>query len=273
MRRLMNLTFGAVLVAGLGLVGASAEAQQGQTDKGMMQQQSQQQQSQPETMQPQSQQRKMEASERQQATKREAQIADVISNRLARSGSLAGTQIVVTVDNSTATLKGEVGSQQEKERAAQIARSTSGIRTVDNQLDVNTAGVRDRRGVEISDEALAQKVAEKLKNEVFTLAKVEENWLYGWQVEGTYWGFDVDVDNGRVTLEGEVPMYQDITSAVQVARGVPGVRAVDAEDLEPEDWNGYWDYDPYFYYPYYDSYDYDYGYYDDFDYGWEYDLR
>lgn len=204
-----------------------------------------------------------------QQNKSDRQLADVVSNRLARSATLAGTQIAVSVDDHVATLEGTVGSDDEKQRAERIARRTSGVYEVDNNLEVDPAELREWRDVEVDDETMARKIANKLVSQAFPTADAEENWLYGWQVDGAYWEFDVDYDDGDVALEGEVPTYQDVTQAIQVVRQVPGVRTVDAGDLEVDNWNMFWDYDPYYYRPYYDAWDYDYEYYDDLDWDWD----
>lgn len=164
-------------------------------------------------------------------------VASEVTTRLARSPSLAGSTIAVSVEDNTLTLEGTVGSESDRERALRIARQTSGVREVQDQLQVDSQAVADWRasGEGLDDEQMAQQIAQKLGNETFPAANVTEEWLFGWEVEGWNWEFDVDVDEGFVTLEGTVGTLTDITDAVQAVREVPGVQSVDSElELENE---------------------------------------
>ena len=101
----------------------------------------------------------------------------------------------------------------------------------------------------------------KLANETFPWAEAEEEWFFGWEIDGYNWEFDVDVDDGVVTLEGEVDSYSDISEAIQAVRAVPGVQSVNSmlrvnlyhypNYCYP--YYGYSHYNrPYYAYPYYD---------------------
>jgi len=195
-------------------------------------------------------------SEQQMQQHRDQRIADRIDERLARSSSLSGTDIITTVKDRTVALKGAVGSEQEKERALRLARRVKGVKEVKDELTIDQAAVDQRRKVNVGDEVLARQVATKLATETFPLADAEEDWFFGWEVEGYTWEFDVDVDDGVVTLEGEVESYGDIIDAIKAARAVPGVRSVTASDLEVDANYYYRGYGPYYgyHYPYYDPY-------------------
>ena len=168
--------------------------------------------------------------------------------RLARSGSLRGTDINVDVEDRVATLSGTVGSEQEQERAIRMARRVAGVKDVKSNLNIDTEAVDQRRQVEVDDHTLQQQVAEKLAKETFPLAEVDEGLFGTVEVDGYAWEFEVEADDGVVTLEGEVDSYQDIRAAVSAVRTIPGVKAVNAE-LQVN-------YDPY-YRPYYRPFYYD----------------
>jgi hypothetical protein len=70
---------------------------------------------------------------------------------------------------------------------------------------------------------------------VFTGAKADKEWLFGWDIEGEKWQFDVEVDEGDVIFDGSVPSFMEIGKAVEAARKVPGVRSVDASDLRVDE--------------------------------------
>jgi osmotically-inducible protein OsmY len=183
--------------------------------------------------------------QQQMTAARDHRIEDRIELRLARSASHAGTEINVNVEDRTVTLSGTVGSEQDKERAMRLARQVRGVQEVKANLKVDQAAVEQRRNVEVGDEELAKQVAQKLAKETFPWAEAEEEWFFGWEVEGYNWEFDVDVDDGVVTLEGEVDSYIDRSEAIQAVRAVPGVRSVQSE-LTVD----YYEY-PYYGYPYY----------------------
>jgi osmotically-inducible protein OsmY len=174
-----------------------------------------------------------------------ANIKNQVATRLARSASLAGTNIQVSVEDRTVSLSGAVGSEQEKERALRIARRVRNVRQVKDELSIDQAAVDKRRNVKVGDEELAKQVAQKLVNELFPNAEAEEEWFFGWEVDGYAWEFDVDVDDGVVMLEGDVDSYDDIADVIQLVRAVPGVRSVDSAELSAD----YYDY-PYYGHPY-----------------------
>lgn len=162
-------------------------------------------------------------------------VRNAILGRLARSASLAGTDIGVRVDGHTATLTGIVATEQEKQRAERLARQVSSVREVVNELRLDAAAVNERRDIQVADEVLAQRVAERLAQTVFPWAKAEQDWLYGWEVDGVSWEFDVDVDGGRVSLDGHVDNEGMRSEAIAATRSVPGVVGVDAAELLVED--------------------------------------
>jgi hyperosmotically inducible protein len=79
-------------------------------------------------------------------------IKDQVEMRLARSASLAGSDIQVAVENRTVSLSGVVGSEQEKERALRLARRVRGVKEVKNELSIDQAAVDKRRNIEVGDE-------------------------------------------------------------------------------------------------------------------------
>lgn len=168
------------------------------------------------------------------AAMREEQIKNNISSRLARSASLEGSDIDVSVDDRTAHLEGVVRAEQDKERAEQLARRVSGVREVENDIRVDEEAVAGRMDQEVTDQELAQRVAHHLADEVFTAADVEEQWLYGWELEGYNWELEVEADGRTIILEGTVPERSDIYRAIASARDVKGVRSVDGGGLHTE---------------------------------------
>jgi osmotically-inducible protein OsmY len=182
--------------------------------------------------------------------------------RLARSASLMGSDINVDANNGTLTLNGHVLNTVQQDRAKQLVKGMSGVKDVKDNLKVDpqfrmqamdekaagadTGAVKagdtdeDAEAVApgahatISDDQLARMVAQRAAR-AFPGAKADKEWLFGWDVEGDKWQFDVEVDEGDVILDGSVPSFMDIGKAVDAARKTAGVRSVDASDLRVDD--------------------------------------
>lgn len=232
--RISIVTLLGTFVLSTALVSGTASAQQ-QGQQQQKQQQKQQQQG--------------------QMTKfRDSRIEDHIEMRLARSSSLSGTDIIVNVEDRVATLSGTVGSQQEQERAMRMARRVRGVQDVKSNLNIDKEAVEQRRNVQVDDDKLEEQVATKLANETFPLAEVDKGLFGTVEVDGYAWEFEVEADDGVVTLDGDVDSYGDINEAVSAARAVPGVKSVNSE-LRVDYYDPYYGtYHPYYHRPYYDPY-------------------
>jgi hypothetical protein len=102
-----------------------------------------------------------------------------------------------------------------------------------------------RKPSTISDRELAKQVAQEIAASIKGAKAGEDWWFDGWRVEGqsNRWNLVVDVTDGHVILEGEVPNVDTIRKAVEAAADVTGVVTVDS-DLELPGFYGYWGYHP-----------------------------
>jgi len=175
---------------------------------------------------------------------RAARLAERVEDRLARSPSLAGTGIRVRAHGAASVeLTGSVGSDRERQRAVHLAERVFGVASVEDDLRVDAAKVDERRRKQVGDDALARSIAESLVREVFPDSQVEQEWLFGWELEGEDWEFDVEVDGGSVTLEGTVERREQIAEARRAVRSMPGVRSVDTRLRRDHEYELY-PYDP-----------------------------
>lgn len=117
-----------------------------------------------------------------------------------------GTSVNVETQKGTLYLRGKVDTDAAKQAAEEVAKGVDGVKSVKNELQVVPAG--DKKMVEAKDEDLTKQVKTRFQNDA-RLKKV-----------------DVRVDNGVVTLQGKVANISDSARASQLARSVPGVRAV-----------------------------------------------
>lgn len=129
-----------------------------------------------------------------------------IQARLQKDPDLKNNRVDVTVDNGIATLKGNVDTDAEKARAAQLAM-IKGVVGVQNQLDVGSTGVKQT----FSDSALTAKIKAKLAEDHMS----------------SFTDVSVTTNNGVVTLTGSVPSEQARVQALQAARGADGVMRVE----------------------------------------------
>lgn len=110
--------------------------------------------------------------------------------------------VSVGVRQGVATLRGSVPAEQRRLQAEQLARSLPGVSEVENQLSV-------RRSPEppepISERALLSSVREVLRAHEYTRASVEE---------------------GVISLEGQVGSYARAAELLDALRALPGVRGV-----------------------------------------------
>lgn len=229
----------AILVTSVGLAGGTALAQNPQPQQQKGQQQGQQgqgqqgqgqqgqQQGQQKGQQQGQQQQQAQQQQRQQGAQQGQALANQVNMRLASRSSLAGSQIQATAQGNNVTLTGTVPEQDMKERAVAIAKQTPGVNNVTDQITVRAGAAF----AEVDDDQLAKNVAQALAQK-FPGARAEERWLFGWQVTGNNIEVDVEADDGRIMLDGDVQTSQQIIDAIQAARQVSGVRAVEAVDLE-----------------------------------------
>jgi osmotically-inducible protein OsmY len=129
-----------------------------------------------------------------------------IQANLQSDRDLANNRIDVTVSDGIATLKGTVDSETERAKAVRLA-SVTGIRVVDDQLKVESAGMK----AAVSDGAITTKI----KAQLFANTDLRQA------------DISVTTNNGVVTLSGTVPSAELRQLAVDLARHTGGVVRVD----------------------------------------------
>jgi osmotically-inducible protein OsmY len=106
------------------------------------------------------------------------------------------------------TLRGKVPTADQKRAAEQVTRTVDGVTSVRNDLQVVPAS--ERKMVNAADKDLKSAVQSRIKQD----ARLKDS------------DIDVRVDAGVVTLTGDVGDVGARARASEVARSVPGVRAV-----------------------------------------------
>jgi hyperosmotically inducible periplasmic protein len=120
-----------------------------------------------------------------------------------------GLNIDVEVDRSRVQLNGFVDSQEQIDRAGEIAKDISGVASVENNLRVSDGGDR-MAGEYVDDKALQARVKAALANDPAVQSL----------------RVDVEVNRGEVSLGGYVDSAEERDAAVAAARKVSGVTKV-----------------------------------------------
>jgi osmotically-inducible protein OsmY len=127
-------------------------------------------------------------------------IARAVRHALDWSTLLPWQRIHSTVSDGVVTLEGSVEYRSQLRDAARVVRKLIGVRHVNNLIAVNdpAAGLSPLAVRNAIESALDQPPS----------------------------GVKIAVDNGKVTLEGEVPSRAERSVMEHAARGAPGVRQV-----------------------------------------------
>jgi hyperosmotically inducible protein len=117
-----------------------------------------------------------------------------------------GRQVNVETTNGVVTLRGKVDSAEAKSAAESITKTVDGVRSVRNELQVVTP--TERPMVDANDGDIKKTIENSFAKDP-SLGKI-----------------DVRADKGVVTLTGEADGIGTSARASEIARNVPGVRAV-----------------------------------------------
>ena len=130
---------------------------------------------------------------------------------------VSSLDVSVKTQKGVITLRGKVENEGARHAAEEIALNIKGQKKVVNQLTVVPKAAR--KVVDRQDDQIVKDVEKGIKNDA-RLKKADIN---------------VRADKGIVTLTGKAPSLETSVRASEVARRVPGVRAVRNEvKLEPK---------------------------------------
>jgi len=137
----------------------------------------------------------------------DATITTRVKAKLAADPEVNPFNIDVDTDAGVVTLRGQVEDPEAKTEAAKLARGTSGVVSVRNEITVGETTAEQR----VDDAALATEIEGRIT------ADPDLN----------PFNIDVDVNQGVVTLSGTVTSAASRAKAGEIARGVAGVARVD----------------------------------------------
>lgn len=137
--------------------------------------------------------------------KTDAQLRAEVTDELAWDPAVNASHVGVAVEDGVVTLTGHLDSFAEKHAAERAVRRVTGVRAIAVDLEVKPPASQQRSDSEI---ALAASAAMRL-NALVPAGKVQ-----------------VQVENGWVTLTGEVDWGYQFAAAEQAIRPLPGVRGL-----------------------------------------------
>lgn len=140
----------------------------------------------------------------------DAALTAKVKAKLAADPEINPFKIDVDTDNGMVTLRGRVDEQGDRDEAVKLARKTSGVRGVHDELQVGAPPKDEAPGTDV---AIATAVKAKLA------ADPDVSSL----------NVDVDVEDGVVTLSGLVRSEYAKDHAEELAEKVSGVRSVHNE--------------------------------------------
>lgn len=161
----------------------------------------------------------------------DAWITTQIQAKYFLDADIKARTIDVSTLNGVVTLSGAVDSDAERRRAGQIAAAVDGARRVVNNLTV--AGEQPPEGTAGKTEAPptavpgGDEIERVTHSDPVILSQIKAKFAVDPKVSAL--GIDVDVDEGVVTLKGDVDDVTTRQRAEMLAREVPGVVRVNNE--------------------------------------------
>jgi len=137
----------------------------------------------------------------------DSEIASAIDRDLLIDFQINANRIDTSVQDGVVTLSGTARSLLAKDRAVALSESTRGVRAVVDRIEV--------RPPERSDSMIA--------------SDLEQSFIYNPAIKSE--SVKATVNDGRVGLTGEVDSKRRIEIAERIAKGIAGVRSVDATGL------------------------------------------
>jgi len=135
-------------------------------------------------------------------------ITSKTKTALVTDGRVKARRIKVETQGGVVTLRGKVGSGEERNAAEEITKRIDGVRSVRNTLEI--VPEPKRKALDEKDDVVTKAVRDRLDADE--------------QLKGA--SIRVRADNGMVTLMGTVPNAKAKDRALEMARKIQGVRAV-----------------------------------------------
>jgi osmotically-inducible protein OsmY len=145
----------------------------------------------------------------------DAMIVATVQAKYYNSPNVKGRDIDVDAENGVVTLRGKVDTDSAKQEAVEIAKTTTGVMRVDDQLMVGSD----------ADQLVARAGQPEAHSPSWITTKIQAQY-YG-HPRLKPWNIDVNTTNGGVvTISGVVDSDGDRAEALKIARSTEGVTTV-----------------------------------------------
>jgi hyperosmotically inducible periplasmic protein len=176
----------------------------------------------------------------------DAEITASVKSKLMTDENVAARNIDIETENGIVTLRGKVATQTEADRAIELAKGADGVRLVHSYLKIDTADadledtksdlkdetaeLADKAEDAVEDAGEAIETGVKEAGEVGSDAAITAQIKWKLAKDKLVQAADIDVDtkDRRVTLTGTVASKEEAQRALQIARSVEDVAAVDS---------------------------------------------
>ncbi len=157
-------------------------------------------------------------------TRSDTAITAELKGKITESDLLDHTDISVETNNGVVALTGTVATEAQKAHAEELAKNTTGVVSVNNQLNLNPD---QNKGMVGNAEEKTKEAYSETKGELSN-ARITSEVKLKFAADGTVKALNIDVDtsNGVVTLNGTVNSRKELDQAVRLAKSVDGVKHV-----------------------------------------------
>jgi osmotically-inducible protein OsmY len=152
----------------------------------------------------------------------DATVTAKVKSKLLWSTYTSGMSTNVDTSMGKVTLSGSADSAAAKELAGSLARNTSGVVAVDNQLIIEAP-----KAAAASEKAPAHQG--NVVADSWISAKVKSTFMYSSNVDSSE--IAVKTSDGVVTLSGKVDSGTQRSLAIELAKNIRGVQSVESEGL------------------------------------------
>lgn len=139
------------------------------------------------------------------------------------NGNLDSFDINTDVSNGNVVLTGKVDNSVEKKLAEELVSNIDGVKSVDNKLTVVAKAEMDSDMSEDMEETYDEGTSELTDAKIATVIKTRL--LMDTDISG--FDIDVDVENGNVTLTGDVDSDAERDLAIEIAKNASDVKDVE----------------------------------------------
>ena len=141
------------------------------------------------------------------------------------NGNLDSFDINTDVKNGNVVLTGKVENSVDKKLAEELVANIDGVTSVDNKLTVVADSNMHSDMSDDMEEGVEEGTSELTDAKIATVIKTRL--LMDTDISG--FDIDVDVENGVVTLTGEVDSYAERDLAVEIAKNASDVKDVESD--------------------------------------------